>query len=66
MSLPFQGAALEAVGLEAAKRAWSEGMMVLKPDGSVVPIPLIAEPVPRLAAISARWRRAVAAAPSQR
>ncbi|HET7826977.1 MAG TPA: hypothetical protein VFK90_16700, partial [Anaeromyxobacter sp.] len=40
----FQGDALERVGRAAAERAWSEGMTVLKPDGSVVPIPLVAEP----------------------
>jgi hypothetical protein len=32
------------VGRAAAERAWSEGMTVLRPDGSVVPIPLLAEP----------------------
>lgn len=40
----FQGEALERLGRAAAERAWSEGMTVLKPDGSVVPIPLVAEP----------------------
>ncbi len=40
----FQAEALERVGRAAAERAWSEGMTVLKPDGSVVPIPLVAEP----------------------
>jgi hypothetical protein len=55
----FQGEALERVGRAAAERAWSEGMTVLKPDGSVVPIPLVAEPevVPR-AALSALAREA--------
>src|SRR5512133_993569 len=33
-----------AVGRAAAERAWAEGMTVLRPDGSVVPIPLLAEP----------------------
>ncbi len=33
-----------AVGRAAAERAWGEGMTVLRPDGSVVPIPLLAEP----------------------
>ncbi len=32
------------VGRDAAERAWAEGMTVLRPDGSVVPIPLLAEP----------------------
>ncbi len=32
------------VGRAAAARAWAEGMTVLRPDGSVVPIPLVAEP----------------------
>ncbi|HYD41296.1 MAG TPA: hypothetical protein VEB43_10750 [Anaeromyxobacter sp.] len=32
------------VGRAAAERAWAEGMTVLRPDGSVVPIPLLAEP----------------------
>lgn len=40
----FEGKALEDVGRAAAERAWSEGMTVLKPDGTVVPIPLVAEP----------------------
>lgn len=40
----FQGEALERVGRDAAERAWAEGMTVLRPDGSVVPIPLVAEP----------------------
>ena len=40
----FQGEALERVGREAAGRAWAGGMTVLRPDGSVVPIPLVAEP----------------------
>jgi hypothetical protein len=40
----FQGEALEAVGRDAAARAWAEGMTVLRPDGTVVPIPLVAEP----------------------
>jgi hypothetical protein len=40
----FQGEALERVGRAAAERAWAGGMTVLRPDGSVVPIPLVAEP----------------------
>ncbi|HYG67331.1 MAG TPA: hypothetical protein VD838_06715 [Anaeromyxobacteraceae bacterium] len=44
MEAIFEGERLEAVGREAAERAWSEGMTVLRPDGTVVPIPLVAEP----------------------
>ena len=40
----FAGEALEAVGREAARRAWAGGMTVLRADGQVVPIPLVAEP----------------------
>jgi len=40
----FEGAALEAVGRDAAERAWAGGMTVRRPDGTVVPIPLVAEP----------------------
>ncbi len=40
----FEGDALARVGREAAQRAWDGGMTVLRPDGSVVPIPLVAEP----------------------
>ncbi|HEX9051282.1 MAG TPA: hypothetical protein VF841_12190 [Anaeromyxobacter sp.] len=40
----FQGEAVERVGRDAAGRAWGGGMTVLRPDGSVVPIPLVAEP----------------------
>jgi hypothetical protein len=40
----FDGGALEAVGRAAAERAWAEGMTVLRPDGTVAPIPLVAEP----------------------
>ena len=40
----FQGETLERVGRDAAERAWAEGMTVLRPDGTVVPIPLVAEP----------------------
>ena len=32
------------VGRAAAERAWADGMTVLRPDGSVAPIPLLAEP----------------------
>ncbi len=40
----FQGEALLRVGRAAAERAWAGGMTVLRPDGAVVPIPLVAEP----------------------
>jgi hypothetical protein len=40
----FEGEALEAVGRAAAERAWSDGLTVLRPDGTVAPIPLVAEP----------------------
>jgi hypothetical protein len=40
----FQPDELLRVGRAAAERAWAEGMTVLRPDGSVVPIPLLAEP----------------------
>jgi hypothetical protein len=40
----FDDDQLLAVGRAAAERAWSDGMTVLRPDGSVVPIPLLAEP----------------------
>lgn len=55
----FQGEALERVGRAAAVRAWSEGMTVRKPDGTVVPIPLVAEPEVRSrAALAALAREA--------
>lgn len=44
MEAIFDGEALEAVGRAAAERAWSGGMTVLRPDGTVAPIPLVAEP----------------------
>ncbi len=40
----FEGEALAEVGRDAAALAWGEGMTVLRPDGAVVPIPLVAEP----------------------
>jgi hypothetical protein len=40
----FEGEALVEVGRAAARLAWDGGMTVLKPDGTVVPIPLLAEP----------------------
>jgi len=41
---PFGPEALAQVGRAAARLAWDGGMSVLKPDGQVVPIPLVAEP----------------------
>ena len=40
----FEGEALERVGRAAAALAWAGGMTVLRPDGTVVPIPPVAEP----------------------
>ncbi len=40
----FEGEALVEVGRAAARMAWDGGMTVRKPDGTVVPIPLLAEP----------------------
>ena len=40
----FQGEALVEVGRAAARLAWEGGMTVRRPDGTVVPIPLVAEP----------------------
>jgi len=40
----FEGEALIEVGRAAARRAWAGGMTVARPDGTVVPIPLVAEP----------------------
>ncbi len=40
----FEREALLRIGRAAAERAWAEGMTVLRPDGTVVPIPLVAEP----------------------
>jgi hypothetical protein len=44
VSAPFSSQGLEEIGRAAAQWAWAQGMTVLKPDGSVVPIPLVAEP----------------------
>ncbi|HZZ85461.1 MAG TPA: hypothetical protein VFE30_13060 [Anaeromyxobacteraceae bacterium] len=44
MTEPFPQEELSRIGLEAARAAWQGGMTVRKPDGSVVPIPLVAEP----------------------
>lgn len=40
----FQGEGLLEVGRAAARLAWEGGMTVRRPDGTVVPIPLVAEP----------------------
>jgi hypothetical protein len=40
----FEGEELVEVGRAAARLAWDGGMTVRKPDGTVVPIPLLAEP----------------------
>jgi len=47
--VPFGAEELARIGREAAEAAWQGGMTVLKPDGTVVPIPLVAEPegIPR-------------------
>jgi hypothetical protein len=42
---PFDAATLAEVATGAARQAWDQGMTVLAPQGTVVPIPLIAEPV---------------------
>jgi hypothetical protein len=41
---PFDDAQIARIGSEAARLAWEGGMTVRKPDGEVVPIPLVAEP----------------------
>jgi hypothetical protein len=40
----FTSEELVRIGTEAARLAWDGGMTVLRPDGAVVPIPLVAEP----------------------
>ncbi|HUK66281.1 MAG TPA: hypothetical protein VLV17_05590 [Anaeromyxobacteraceae bacterium] len=40
----FTDRELAAIGREAAQNAWQGGLGVLRPDGSVVEIPLVAEP----------------------
>ncbi len=44
--LPFEAVELARIGRAAAEEAWKGGMTVLRPDGTVVPIPLVAEPEP--------------------
>jgi hypothetical protein len=59
MRMIFEGEALEAVGRAAAERAWADGLTVLKADGAVAPIPLVAEPeVLSRAALAALAREA--------
>ncbi|MEI7706545.1 MAG: hypothetical protein WCK73_18330 [Deltaproteobacteria bacterium] len=41
---PFTPDELVRIGTDAARQAWGAGMTVLRPDGEVVPIPLVAEP----------------------
>ncbi len=41
---PFNEEQIARIGSEAARLAWAGGMTVLRPDGEVVPIPLVAEP----------------------
>lgn len=55
----FEGERATEVGRQAARLAWAGGMTVLRPDGVVVPIPLLAEPevMPR-AALEAAAREA--------
>ena len=56
----FTESALTDIAQEAARAAWQGGMTVLRPDGAVVEIPLVAEPAvfPRaeLAALAAEAR----------
>ncbi|MFL5270799.1 MAG: hypothetical protein ACJ79E_01845 [Anaeromyxobacteraceae bacterium] len=42
--IPFTESALADLARGAAQAAWAGGMTVLRPDGVVVPIPLVAEP----------------------
>jgi hypothetical protein len=58
----FEADALAAIGRTAAQRAWAAGLTVQRADGSVVPIPLVAEPevLPRDAlAAAAREAQAI-------
>jgi hypothetical protein len=41
---PFTPEEIARIGGEAARLAWAGGMTVRRPDGEVVPIPLVAEP----------------------
>jgi hypothetical protein len=61
MDLPFDAAELDRIGRAAAEEAWKGGMTVLRPDGVVVPIPLVAEPEP-LSAEELGWLAAEARA----
>jgi hypothetical protein len=64
--LPFTDSALAEIGREAARAAWQGGLTVHKGDGSVVPIPLVAEPAvftaERLAALAAEARAVLSGA----
>ena len=57
---PFTESVLTDVAREAARAAWQGGMTVLRPDGAVVEIPLVAEPAvfsrAELAALAAEAR----------
>jgi hypothetical protein len=44
MSPPFSAEDLAEIGRAAAAAAWDDGLTVHRPDGTVVPIPLVAEP----------------------
>ncbi len=57
---PFDDEQIARIGREAARLAWEGGMTVLRPDGEVVPIPLVAEPE-----VESRERLAWLAAESQ-
>ncbi len=41
---PFDEQQIARIGSDAARLAWEGGMTVLRPEGEVVPIPLVAEP----------------------
>jgi hypothetical protein len=44
MTHPFTQDELADIARAAAEAAWADGLTVLRPDGTVVPIPLVAEP----------------------
>jgi hypothetical protein len=58
--IPFTESVLAEIGRDAAREAWQGGLTVHRPDGTVVEIPLVAEPevFPRatLAALAAEAR----------
>jgi hypothetical protein len=43
-ALPFDAGDMAEIGRAAAAAAWQDGLTVHRPDGAVVPIPLVAEP----------------------